>query len=35
MFGPEGRRQHCCAWLGAVSSFPECASAVIPEQVYI
>jgi len=35
MFGPEGRRQHGCAWLGAVSSFPECASAVIAEQVYI
>jgi len=35
MFGPEGRPQHCCAWLGAACSFPECASAIIPEEVYI
>ncbi|XP_043699376.1 protein NAP1-like isoform X2 [Telopea speciosissima] len=33
MFGPEGRPQHCCAWLGVASSFPECASAVIPEEL--
>ncbi|AQL04214.1 Protein NAP1 [Zea mays] len=32
-FGPEGRPQHCCAWLGAACSFPECASAIIPEEV--
>lgn len=34
MFGPEGRPQHSCAWLGVASSFPECASAVFPEEVY-
>ncbi|CAO2210203.1 unnamed protein product [Urochloa humidicola] len=33
MFGPEGRPQHCCAWLGSACSFPECASAIIPEEV--
>jgi len=33
MFGPEGRPQHCCAWLGIASSFPECASPVVPEEV--
>ncbi|KAK6150222.1 hypothetical protein DH2020_017747 [Rehmannia glutinosa] len=33
MFGPEGRPQHCCAWLGVASSFPECASPIIPEEV--
>ncbi|PKA52561.1 putative protein NAP1 [Apostasia shenzhenica] len=33
MFGPEGRPQHCCAWLGVASSFPECASAIIPEEL--
>ncbi|KAL8167962.1 hypothetical protein V2J09_009461 [Rumex salicifolius] len=33
MFGPEGRPQHCCAWLGVASSFPECASHVVPEEV--
>ncbi|XP_073299631.1 protein NAP1 isoform X1 [Primulina huaijiensis] len=33
MFGPEGRPQHCCAWLGVASTFPECASAVIPEEL--
>ncbi|KAK6931923.1 Nck-associated protein 1 [Dillenia turbinata] len=33
MFGPEGRPQHCCAWLGVASSFPECASTVVPEEV--
>ncbi|CAM8940684.1 unnamed protein product [Rhodiola kirilowii] len=33
MFGPEGRPQHCCAWLGVASSFPECASVIIPEEV--
>lgn len=34
MFGPEGRRpQHCCAWLGVASSFPECASVILPEEV--
>lgn len=34
MFGPEGRPQHCCAWLGVASSFPECASAIVPEEVF-
>ncbi|RZC67779.1 hypothetical protein C5167_011465 [Papaver somniferum] len=33
MFGPEGRPQHCCAWLGVASSFPECASIIVPEEV--
>ncbi|CAL9235589.1 unnamed protein product [Arabidopsis halleri] len=33
MFGPEGRPQHCCAWLSVASSFPECASLIIPEEV--
>uniref|UniRef100_A0A7N0UFV9 Protein NAP1 n=1 Tax=Kalanchoe fedtschenkoi TaxID=63787 RepID=A0A7N0UFV9_KALFE len=33
MFGPEGRPQHCCAWLGVASSFPECASVLVPEEV--
>lgn len=33
MFGPEGRPQHCCAWLGVASSFPESASAIVPEEV--
>lgn len=33
MFGPEGRPQHCCAWLGVASSFPECASAIVPEEL--
>lgn len=33
MFGPEGRPQHCCAWLGVASSFPECASAIVPEEI--
>lgn len=33
MFGPEGRPQHCCAWLGIASSFPECASPIVPEEV--
>lgn len=33
MFGPEGRPHHCCAWLGVASSFPECASATVPEEV--
>ncbi|KAE9597309.1 putative nck-associated protein [Lupinus albus] len=33
MFGPEGRPQHCCAWLGIASSFPDCASPVVPEEV--
>ncbi|XP_073011838.1 probable protein NAP1 [Typha latifolia] len=33
MFGPEGRPQHCCAWLGVASCFPECASAIVPEEV--
>ncbi|CAA3011100.1 NAP1 [Olea europaea subsp. europaea] len=33
MFGPEGRPQHCCAWLSVASSFPECASSVVPEEV--
>ncbi|GAB2278303.1 histone chaperone [Dionaea muscipula] len=33
MFGPEGRPQHCCAWLGVASSFPDCASHVVPEEV--
>ncbi|KAK4798637.1 hypothetical protein SAY86_030963 [Trapa natans] len=33
MFGPEGRPQHCCAWLGVASSFPECVSPIVPEEV--
>ncbi|GLT97127.1 hypothetical protein SLE2022_147090 [Rubroshorea leprosula] len=33
MFGPEGRPQHCCAWLGVASSFPECASPIVQEEV--
>ncbi|KAJ4975907.1 hypothetical protein NE237_001013 [Protea cynaroides] len=33
MFGPEGRPQHCCAWLGVASSFPECASTLVPEEL--
>ncbi|XP_038690030.1 protein NAP1-like isoform X2 [Tripterygium wilfordii] len=33
MFGPEGRPQHCCPWLGVASSFPECASPIVPEEV--
>ncbi|KAI4343177.1 hypothetical protein MLD38_027710 [Melastoma candidum] len=33
MFGPEGRPQHCCAWLGVASSFPECASPVLADEV--
>nr|CAD1830212.1 unnamed protein product [Ananas comosus var. bracteatus] len=33
MFGPEGHPQHCCAWLGVASSFPECAFAIVPEEV--
>ncbi|KAJ7969308.1 protein NAP1 [Quillaja saponaria] len=33
MFGPEGRPQHCCAWLGIASSFPDCASPIVPEEV--
>ncbi|KAJ3692681.1 hypothetical protein LUZ60_011776 [Juncus effusus] len=33
MFGPEGRPQHCCAWLGVASSFPDCASPIVPEEV--
>ncbi|KAJ4785686.1 transcription activator [Rhynchospora pubera] len=33
MFGPEGRPQHCCAWLGVASSFPECASTIVPEEI--
>ncbi|CAI9090559.1 OLC1v1025359C1 [Oldenlandia corymbosa var. corymbosa] len=33
MFGPEGRPQHCCAWLGVASSFPECASPIVSEEI--
>ncbi|CAA6671860.1 unnamed protein product [Spirodela intermedia] len=33
MFGPEGHPQHCCAWLGVASSFPNCASSTVPEEV--
>ncbi|KAH9795657.1 protein NAP1 [Citrus sinensis] len=33
MFGPEGRPQHCCAWLGVASSFPECGSPIVPEEM--
>ncbi|KAJ0982970.1 hypothetical protein J5N97_011225 [Dioscorea zingiberensis] len=33
MFGPEGRPQHCCAWLGVASSFPDCASTIVPEEL--
>ncbi|KAL6567180.1 histone chaperone [Orobanche gracilis] len=32
MFGPEGRPQHCYAWLGVASSFPKCASPIVPEE---
>lgn len=32
MFGPEGRPQHCCAWLGIASSFPDCASAFVTDE---
>jgi hypothetical protein len=35
MFGPEGRPQHCCAWRGVASSFPEFASPIVPEEVKI
>lgn len=35
MFGPEGHPQHCCAWLGVASSFPECASTIVPDEVII
>ncbi|CAI9760031.1 unnamed protein product [Fraxinus pennsylvanica] len=34
MFGLEGRPQHCCAWLGVASSFPECASSIVPEDIF-
>lgn len=33
MFGPEGRPQHCCAWLGIASSFPDNATVSVPEEV--
>uniref|UniRef100_A0A2P2KWR2 Protein NAP1-like isoform X2 n=3 Tax=Rhizophora mucronata TaxID=61149 RepID=A0A2P2KWR2_RHIMU len=33
MFGPEGRPQHCCAWLGVASCFPDCSSPIVPEEV--
>eukprot|EP01018_Ginkgo_biloba_P029851 Gb_16727 [translate_table: standard] len=33
MFGPEGRPQHCCAWLGVASSFPNNATVSVPEEV--
>ncbi|WOL02928.1 putative protein NAP1 isoform X1 [Canna indica] len=33
MFGPEGRPQHCCAWLGVASSFPECASTIVLDEL--
>lgn len=32
MFGPEGRPQHCCAWLGVASSFPDNATVSVPEE---
>uniref|UniRef100_A0A6N2NDS7 Uncharacterized protein n=1 Tax=Salix viminalis TaxID=40686 RepID=A0A6N2NDS7_SALVM len=31
MFGPEGRPQHCCAWLGGASSFSNCSRRVCKE----
>ncbi|KAH9315390.1 hypothetical protein KI387_024017, partial [Taxus chinensis] len=33
MFGPEGRPQHCCAWLGVASSFPDNATVSVPEEL--
>ncbi|XP_031487983.1 protein NAP1 [Nymphaea colorata] len=33
MFGPEGRPHHCCAWLGVASSFPECASLTLSDEI--
>ncbi|KAJ0982859.1 hypothetical protein J5N97_011114 [Dioscorea zingiberensis] len=27
--------QHCCAWLGVASSFPDCASTIVPEEITI
>lgn len=32
MFGPEGRPQHCCAWLGVASSFPANTNASTPDE---
>eukprot|EP00250_Pteridium_aquilinum_P014737 c22167_g1_i1 orf=670-4797(-) len=32
MFGPEGRPQHCCAWLRIASSFLENAHSSVPEE---
>eukprot|EP00252_Welwitschia_mirabilis_P021329 TRINITY_DN5452_c0_g1_i3.p1 TRINITY_DN5452_c0_g1~~TRINITY_DN5452_c0_g1_i3.p1 ORF type:complete len:1244 (-),score=247.08 TRINITY_DN5452_c0_g1_i3:983-4714(-) len=33
MFGPEGRPQHCCAWLGVASSFTDNATVGVPDEV--
>ncbi|KAI5070089.1 hypothetical protein GOP47_0014432 [Adiantum capillus-veneris] len=32
MFGPEGRPQHCCAWLRIAGSFVENVHAAVPEE---
>uniref|UniRef100_A0A6N2KY24 Secreted protein n=1 Tax=Salix viminalis TaxID=40686 RepID=A0A6N2KY24_SALVM len=34
MFGPEGRPQHCCAWLGGASSFSNCSRRGDPSTCY-
>ncbi|CAM6099238.1 unnamed protein product [Calypogeia fissa] len=33
MFGPEGRPQHCCAWLGLANAFPENAHHSLPDEM--
>ncbi|KAG0587429.1 hypothetical protein KC19_2G163800 [Ceratodon purpureus] len=33
MFGPEGRPQHCCAWLSLACSFPDNAHPNVPDEV--
>ncbi|KAL2631653.1 hypothetical protein R1flu_016339 [Riccia fluitans] len=33
MFGPEGRPQHCCAWLGLANAFPENAHPTLPDEL--
>jgi hypothetical protein len=35
MFGPEGRPQHCCAWLSLACNFPENAHPNVPDEVLI
>jgi hypothetical protein len=34
MFGPEGRPQHCCAWLGLACAFPDNAHPNVPDEVW-